>query len=356
MLTYKYDNILPHLADNVKKKTPKTMTKLNVNETGFFDIMHKTKEEKGRNQMNIFKNGKNSNIKDIFTFIPASLCSSIEREAKSLPFGENDIYEIRLRAEGRSGLVTSLGVITLPVRLSYDDIANITARLTGGSLYAHRDTITKGYISARGIRVGVCGRARYEGGELIGVSEIRSLVFRITHGICELENELFALWREGVGHGLLIYSPPLGGKTTAIRRLAARIGESGVRTCIVDERCEFSVSDYSHAEVEILRGYEKAVGIEIAVRTLGAEVVVVDEIGASEVKAVSSALMMGVPLIATAHASSDGEILTGGAFSALRDSRTFDTLAGIIKTPRRRILKCTRIKATEPGRGICCAV
>lgn len=302
--------------------------------------------------MNISKNGKNSNIKDIFTLVPENICRSIERAAQSLIGGEDNIYEIRLRAEGNSCLVTSFGIMPLPVRLSYDDIANITARLTGGSLYAHRDTIIKGYISARGTRVGVCGRARYEGGELIGVTEIRSLVFRITHGICELENELFALWREGVGHGLLIYSPPLGGKTTAIRRLAARIGESGVRTCIVDERCEFSVSDYAHAEVEILRGYEKAVGIEIAVRTLGAEAVIVDEIGASEAKAVSSALMMGVPLIATAHASSAEEILMGSAFSSLRDSGTFDTLAGIVKTPHRRVLKCTRIKTAEPSRAV----
>lgn len=295
----------------------------------------------------MYENGKNSNIKDIFTFIPENLCRSIERSVRSMPGGERDIYEIRLRAEGLSSLVTSSGTIPLPVRLSYNDIADITVRLTGGSLYAHRDTIIKGYISARGMRVGVCGRARYEGGRIIGVSEIRSLVFRVSHGICELENELFALWREGVGRGLLIYSPPLGGKTSAIRRLAARIGESGVRTCIVDERCEFFASDYVQAEVEILRGYEKATGIEIAVRTLGAEVVIVDEIGASEAKAVSAALMMGVPLIATVHASSDGEILTGSAFSALRDSRAFDTLAGIMRAERRRTLKCTRMKTAE---------
>ena len=48
MLTYKYDNILPHSTDNVKEKISKTMTKLSVNVVAFFDKMHKLKEEKGK--------------------------------------------------------------------------------------------------------------------------------------------------------------------------------------------------------------------------------------------------------------------------------------------------------------------
>ena len=57
--------------------------------------------------------------------------------------------------------------------------------------------------------------------------------------------------------------------------------------------------------VDVLRGYPRAKGIEIATRTLSPEVIFCDEIGsAEEAKAILSAQNSGVPLIATAHADS----------------------------------------------------
>ena len=288
--------------------------------------------------------GNNCAVLDIFGLLPSSLRSSLEKEVKNLPLGADSLYEIRLRAEGQVSLVTSCGVRHVPVRLTYSELSEILTALTGGALYAHRDTIAKGYVTVgNGQRVGVCGRARYENGALVGVSEVRSLVFRIAHGHFELENELFGIWQRGVGHGLLIYSPPMGGKTSAIRRLAARIGERGTRVCVVDERCEFRPEDYRRAEVELLRGYSKPEGIEIAVRTLGAEVVVVDELGAAEVKSVEGAMMLGVPIIATAHAASKDELFMRTAFSGILNSGAFDTLVGILSVGGVRRLKYDRL-------------
>lgn len=294
--------------------------------------------------MNIPDIGKRDKLNEIFRFLPAPLCAAVERIVRTLPLGQRSVLELRLRAEGRVSLVTDSGVRDVAVGLTYDDVSEILSKLTGGSLYAHRDTITKGYVTVGGgMRVGVCGRARYEGGELVGITEVRSLVFRLPHGICDVENELFSIWRSGIGSGMIIYSPPLGGKTTAIRALAARIGQTGVRVCVVDERLEFLPEDYRSAEVELLRGYSKARGIEIAVRTLGAGVLIVDEIGASEAESVASAMMLGVPMIATAHASSAEELLEGGAFSPIVRTGAFRTLVGISYRGARRRIECTRI-------------
>lgn len=269
----------------------------------------------------------------IFSFLPREIRNPLEDELRTLGVTEDALFEIRLRAEGRCSILTRQGTKPLKIKTSWADINAITALLTGGALYAHRDTILDGYITPiSGLRVGVCGRARYDNGRPVGVSEVRSLIFRISHGRCDFEDRLYEIWRAGVGTGMLIYSPPCGGKTTAIRRLAARIGREGMRVCVADERCEFLTEDYIDAEVDILRGYKKSHGIEIAVRTLGAELVIVDEIGAEEAGSVLSSLTLGVPIIATVHASNASEILHRKAFRPYIEAGVFETLVGIKKS------------------------
>lgn len=294
--------------------------------------------------MNIPNIGKSREIGRICDLLPPVIAPLIFGAVLNAEGGFREVYELRLRAEGAVSIVTDKGTVKLGVRLSYEDISDILLHLAGGAIYAHRDTLAKGYISAKdGVRVGVSGRARYEGGELVGVCEVRTLVFRMKGGVCDTEEELFDFWRRTVKHGMLIFSPPGGGKTTAIRRLAGMIGESGKQVAVVDERCEFLPEDYRCAEVELLQGYKKTEGIEIAVRTLGAEVLIVDEIGAHEAGAVSSCMMLGVPIIATAHAGSDGEILSRDAFLPIVRSGAFDALAGIYKDGARRFVRFTRI-------------
>lgn len=288
--------------------------------------------------------GKNEVLYRLKRILPEWICDEIMKCVSRTPHAENELNEIRLRADARSSLTVGERVIYLSSRLGYSDISKILATLTGGSLYAHRDTLAEGYIIAdAGIRVGISGRARYEGGELIGVCDVRSLVFRIPHNDCDVIEELFSIWKRGIGSGLIIYSPPGGGKTTAIRRLTAKIGECGVRVAVVDERCEFVPEDYAFAEVEILRGYDKRRGIEIAVRTLGAEVVAVDEIGASEASILMSSLLLGVPIISTVHAASRSELLGRASLKAILSSGAFDYAAGIVRHGSVRSLERFRI-------------
>ncbi len=268
-------------------------------------------------------------------FLAPSAARAIMAETERFGGCTDGIFEIRLRLRGRCSLRLADGTRELPFTLDEAEMEAVLDRLTGGSLYAHRDTLLEGYLDPiPGLRVGVCGRMQYDGGSPVGISEVRSLIFRISHGRCEFEDELYGIWRARGDGGLLIYSPPCGGKTTAIRRLAAQIGRSGVRVCAVDERCEFVPEEYADAEVDILRGYGKAKGIEIAVRTLGAEVVIADEIGAQEVRSVMSALTLGVPMIATVHARSAEEIMRRPVFGPFLDAGVFGTLVGIKRSAR----------------------
>ncbi len=273
---------------------------------------------------------KNGILYKILEILPSNISSLLLDELKLSAISESDIFEIRLRRGKESTLVHKRGRCRLRASLGEGEMNSVLMSLAGGAIYAHRDTLAEGYISPiAGLRVGIAGRARYDGGAVVGISDICAFIFRISHSECSVGEELYGIFRSRGGRSMLIYSPPSGGKTTALRDLVKRIGLGGVHVCAVDERCEFLPREYEGCEVDILRGYKKDKGIEIAVRTLGAELVAVDELSSSDAAAVLSTLTLGVPFIATVHAAAAAEILQRPAFLPFLKAGIFETLVGI---------------------------
>ncbi len=215
--------------------------------------------------------------------------------------------EIRLRRDRVSSVVIGGRSYALVFRVSYREMNGIMDTLCEGSLYAYRDEISSGFISfGDGIRVGIVGDAGYEGGRLVGVYEVGSLIFRIPSDRCAFSHEVFKKWSLGGCKNLVIIAPPGGGKTTLLRAMAKDIGSGreAKRVVVIDTRREFIISDYTGATVDIQRGYTRAVGIEQAIRTASADVIMVDEIHtADDARAILSAALSGVTVIATAHGS-----------------------------------------------------
>ena len=267
------------------------------------------------------------------SYLPEGLRREIIRLCSSRREGVGELREIRVRREGRCSVIYGHRALPLITRVSAEEMESMLTRLCDGSLYAHRSCLSEGYIPVGdGIRVGVCGSARYDGGD-IALGDVSSMVFRIPGHRCEFEQELVAVWESGVSVGMLIYSPPGVGKTTALRTLAGRIGSgrSPKRVAVIDERREFVERDYDGCEVDILKGYRKGEGIEIATRTVSPEVIMLDEIGASDAAAVLGALRCGVPVIATAHASSLEELYSRSPLSPLLGCGAFDVFVGILR-------------------------
>ena len=78
------------------------------------------------------------------------------------------IEEIRLRREVTSSLTTDRGTVLLPLLLLGREMDETLTRISGGSLYAHSETIGEGYLILNGgVRVGICGRAAVENGKVI---------------------------------------------------------------------------------------------------------------------------------------------------------------------------------------------
>ena len=268
----------------------------------------------------------------VLEFIPARVAEEILRLAMGRRDGLSGIREIRIRRNGVCTLTLGRENIPLISRINGNEMERIVEGITGGALYAHRDSIAEGFISLpRGIRAGVCGSAAYDEDRLVGISNMSSVLFRIPTGECAFADRLYDVYLGGIGRGLLIYSPPGVGKTTAIRRLAYMIGggNNHKKVAVIDERGEFDENDYINCSVDILRGYKKRVGIEIATRTLSPELIIIDEIGAEESESILAAIKCGVPIVATAHAGDKDELLSRSALKRLFDSAAFSLLLGI---------------------------
>ncbi len=276
--------------------------------------------------------------------LPIGVAASIKRIAHSRVGGLASVSEIYLGVGRHSSIVSHGERISLCTPVSREEMDKTVMKLCDGAVYAHRDTMTRGYLSLpNGVRVGVCGQARYESGRLVGISEVSSLVFRIPTSESSLGPELSAAW-ESAERGMLIYAPPAGGKTTAIRTLSASLAECGLRVAVVDERCEFSPDACSAAGIVLMRGYKRADGIEIALRTLSPDIIVVDEIGAaSEAHLMLESLNSGVRLLATTHSASLESLERRSGVKKMMDAGVFDVFFGIFHTDAGYFSKITRI-------------
>ena len=249
--------------------------------------------------------------------------------------GANPIEEIRLHS-GRMLTVTSRQKnLGCGIVVGEREIQEIFNRMCGGSLYAFEDTIRQGYIPLEGgIRVGICGSAACENGKIIGVHTVTGLMIRIPHAISvNTDAILRSFFEKQAFGGMLIYAPPGVGKTTLLRAIAkdAASPRYGRHTIIVDTRGELNVDlNNSALLLDVLNGYPRDVGIEIAVRTLGAELIICDEIGAmADARATLGAANCGVPIIASAHASSLEELLERPAIKILHRAHVFKTYVGL---------------------------
>ncbi len=273
---------------------------------------------------------------ELLSMLPDKISQAVN-EAMPWLFGKR-CEEIRLRCERPSTLTVS-GNITFPleISLSRDEMDYIVDKLCGGSLYAHGDTIKNGYIVLPdGLRAGVCGHAAVENGNVFGVRDITSLCIRIPHRVSVDPSTVCVLLEEmSYSRGVLIFSAPGEGKTTLLRAATAELSrldrKKPLRVAVIDTRgeLEFGLSGKS-ITAEILSGYPKDKGIEIALRTLNANIIVCDEIGGeAEARAICDASNGGAALLASAHADNITSLLAKKSIRILHDAGVFGAYVGI---------------------------
>lgn len=277
--------------------------------------------------------------------LPVKMREEVQRILASRGANMSNISELRMRAWGRNSVTVFGERIYLNSKTNEKELSDCFKSLCDGAIYPHRDSIENGYLTLKsGVRVGIAGRARYDGGKFVGVSDISTLVFRIPTQKSECKDELYSEFVRA-NYGMLIYSKPGVGKTTALRSLAGLIGsgKKALQVVVVDERGEFNRQDYIGTSVDIISGYKREHGAEIALRTLSPEVIVLDEIGRlEESERLTEALNSGVKVLATAHASNFEELSRRASIRPFLDRKIFDVFCGISLCENKRILTVTR--------------
>ena len=267
------------------------------------------------------------------------LPENLKSKLNALPLHiKENAQEIRLRAE-RPVCITSTENLYItkdmqiqktppenPLTVSTSELYETLMLLTNRSIYTRINELKEGYISMKGgHRAGVCGQ--FTEGFFKNISSINIRIAK------EIDGAATPLYNKTDG-GLLIAGSAGSGKTTALRDLVRYLSNAGKRISLIDTRGEIAACQKGvptlnvGVNTDVVSTKDKAVGAEIALRTMFPQIICFDEIGSeAELKTVSECFNAGTQIITTAHASSLYEIKNRTVTSKLLQTGAIKNIA-----------------------------
>lgn len=208
------------------------------------------------------------------------------------------------------------------VVLNQDEITAIFNHICHYSPYAYESQLKQGYLTvAGGHRVGMFGQVVMEKNQVVRMKQVQFLHIRIVHEIVGVAQGVVPyLYETGQFLNTLVISPPGAGKTTMLRDIARMVSDGnrfhpGMQVCIIDERSEIAGSymgvpqNRVGCRSDVLDGCPKAAGMLMAVRAMGPQLIVVDELGlAEDYEALYCASGCGIRLLASIHGNDWSDI------------------------------------------------
>ena len=226
--------------------------------------------------------------------------------------GQDGIEELRLRA----GLPPSVrragreeGLVMPPV--TAEELRDTLSRAARWSVHSHTDSLRNGFVTlAGGHRLGVCGQAATENGQVAAIRGVSSLNLRVARQHPALAAQIAPWIGTGAPQSALLVSPPGLGKTTLLREWVRLISDRGYPVAVADERSEVAALADGAPQfavgrcTDVLDGCAKKQAALMLLKTMSPALLAFDEITApADVEAVSLCAHCGVAVLATAHAA-----------------------------------------------------
>lgn len=283
-------------------------------------------------------------INSILRCFPNNIVRKIDEYFTVNNINLNYLEEIRIRVNRPIALKLGQTEAIIEYIVKQEEILEILQQICDNSIYSFQNQICNGYITIKGgHRVGVSGNVVVKEGQVINISYLSSLNFRIAKQIIGASDKIIKHVlniQENNIYNTLIVSPPGVGKTTVIRDLVRRIsngieqlGFNGINVGVVDERGEISAmyrgipQNDIGIRTDVLDGISKADGMTMLIRSMSPKVIVADEIGSKEdVNAIRYAMCCGVKGIFTAHGATIEDIRLNPALNTLIENFCFEKI------------------------------
>lgn len=268
-------------------------------------------------------------IGDIFNSLDKSIKSQISeiRLRKNKPvviYVLSTLYFIE-----HSGVLTR-NVNERCITINEDDFDYICDKLCSHSYHTNMSSLTEGYVTAKnGSRIGVSSTAVFKDDKIFSVKNISSLNIRISQEHKNCAKKIIDLTCKKSLPSIIVAGLPGCGKTTFLRDYARLIsnGYCGEykKVTIIDERKEIASDFDVGLNTDVLSGFTKAKGIEIATRTLSPDLIVCDEIGSiNELDKIRYSFSTGVNFAVSIHLKNAEDIFSNIMTDELINTGQFD--------------------------------
>lgn len=232
-------------------------------------------------------------------------------------------------------------------REELEQLVEIASR---ASLHAVLDQVRQGYLTIEGgHRVGLCGTASVQGGEIHALRTLSSANLRVARQVKGVAAPILdGLCPAGRLADTLILAPPGLGKTTLLRDLIRLVSEGEgclpLRVALADERGEVAALYGGQPQLEVgrrtdvMEGCSKAQGLMMLLRAMNPQVLAVDEITAQpDIQAMTAAAGCGVTLLAAAHGTELADLERRPLYRPLLEEGLFRFLVRIRRKGAERI-------------------